>query len=80
MSTPVAGRVWDGHGFADQDYSSDDHRVSAWWRGFSDNESYIDHYEWCVGTTPGAQDVWPCHDVGLHTRMTVVLPAVLSSG
>jgi len=77
---PVTGHVWDGRGLSDHDYSSDNRTVSAWWRGFSDDESYIDHYDWCVGTAPGKQDVVTCRDVGLHTRSTAELSAIVSSG
>ena len=77
---PLTGHVWDGCGLADHDYSSDNRTVSAWWRGFSDDESYIDHYDWCVGTARGKQDVVTCQDVGLHTRSTAELSSVVSSG
>ncbi|KAK2161993.1 hypothetical protein NP493_1549g00025 [Ridgeia piscesae] len=77
---PLTGHVWDGCGLADHDYSSDNRTVSAWWRGFSDDESYIDHYDWCVGTAPGKQDVVTCQDVGLHTRSTAELSSIVSSG
>ncbi|KAI0239584.1 hypothetical protein LSAT2_009684 [Lamellibrachia satsuma] len=50
MTAPVTGKVWDGRGLTDQDYSRNNRTVSAWWRGFSDGQSYIDHYAWCVGT------------------------------
>ena len=76
----MAGHVWDGRGLSDHDYSSDNRTVSAWWRGFSDDESYIDHYDWCVGTAPGKQDVVTCRDVGLHTRSTAELSSIVSSG
>ena len=75
---PVTGQVWDGRGLTDQDYSQDNWTVSAWWRGFSDDQSYIDHYEWCVGTQPGKQDVVSCHDVGLHTRTSGQMSPVKS--
>ena len=78
---PVTGQVWDGRGLTDQDYSQDNWTVSAWWRGFSDDQSYIDHYEWCVGTQPGKQDVVSCHDVGLHTRTSGQMsPGQMSPG
>ena len=73
----MTGRVWDGRGLSDHDYSSDNRTVSAWWRGFSDDESYIDHYDWCVGTAPGKQDVVTCRDVGLHTRSTAELSSIV---
>ena len=76
----MTGHVWDGRGLSDHDYSSDNRTVSAWWRGFSDDESYIDHYDWCVGTAPGKQDVVTCRDVGLHTRSTAELSSTKSSG
>ncbi|KAK2183533.1 hypothetical protein NP493_308g03123 [Ridgeia piscesae] len=80
VSPPVTGHVWDGRSLTDQDYSSDNLTVSAWWRGFSDDESYIDHYEWCVGTEPGKDDVVTCRDVGLHTRSTTPLSSVMQPG
>ena len=80
VTAPATGSVWDGRGLADQDYSSDNQTVSAWWRGFSDDESYIEHYEWCVGTEPGREDVVTCRHVGLHTRSTAELSSAQSSG
>ena len=80
MTAPVTGLVWDGRGITDQDYSRDNQTVSAWWRGFSDDQSYIDHYVWCVGTEPSKQDVVTCHNVGLHTRSTAQLSTAQSPG
>ena len=76
----MTGQVCDGRGLADQDYSRDNRTVSAWWRGFSDDQSYIDHYIWCVGTQPGRDDVMACRDVGLHTHRTAQLPSAQVSG
>ena len=80
VTAPVSGRVCDGHGLADFDYSRDNDTVSAWWRGFSDVQSYLDHYVWCVGTEPGRQDVAACHDVGIYTRSTAQLASPQPSG
>ena len=44
--------------------------VSAKWLGFQEPEAAIDHYEWCVGTSPGGSDVVPCHNVGLALSAT----------
>ena len=80
VTAPVTGQVWDGRGLTDQDNSRDNRSVSAWWRGFSDDQSYIDHYVWCVGTQPGREDVVSCHDVGLHTRTTTQMSTFQLSG
>ncbi|XP_070572151.1 uncharacterized protein [Ptychodera flava] len=35
--------------------------ISAKWNGvFEDQESGIDHYDWCIGARPGFADVVPC--------------------
>ena len=76
----MAGHVWDGSGLTQQDYSSVNFTVSARWRGFSDDQSYVDHYLWCVGTQPEKQDIVTCRDVGLHTRSTTPLSTAQSAG
>ncbi|XP_078574183.1 uncharacterized protein LOC144860694 [Branchiostoma floridae x Branchiostoma japonicum] len=57
---PTAGTVYDGLGVHDADYQNDSLTVSATWYGFSDLESYIHHYVWCVASSPGAEDILPC--------------------
>ncbi|XP_070571538.1 uncharacterized protein [Ptychodera flava] len=77
---PKTGIVYDGLGLEDNDYQNSTTVVSASWHGFSDLESSIDHYIWCVGRSPGAEDILPCHDVGLHLSKAETLDLPITSG
>ncbi|XP_078657344.1 uncharacterized protein LOC144903237 [Branchiostoma floridae x Branchiostoma belcheri] len=77
---PTAGTVYDGLGLHDADYQNDSHAVWATWHGFSDLESYIHHYIWCVGSSPGAEDLLACRDVGVQISATEKLTQTLVSG
>ncbi|XP_070572874.1 uncharacterized protein [Ptychodera flava] len=77
---PEIGVVHDGLGIHDSDYQNSSTIVAASWHGFSDLQSSIHHYMWCVGTTPGAEDVLPCRDVGLHLSIATISERGLSSG
>ena len=72
VTPPLAGTVEDGRTRAegDVDLIGSLFDVSAFWSAFGDSESGIDHYEWCVGTSPGASDVVACHSVGLQLSAT----------
>ena len=63
---PVPGEVLDGSVRADGDLDVTPTVgiVAAHWSGFDDQESALSHYEWCVGTSPGKDDIVACHDVG----------------
>ena len=76
----MTGHVWDGSGLTQQDYCRDNQTVSARWRGFSDDQSYVDHYMWCVGTQPMKEDVVACRDVGMHTRSSTQLSTAQPAG
>ncbi|KAI8519528.1 hypothetical protein Bbelb_027850, partial [Branchiostoma belcheri] len=77
---PTAGTVYDGLGLHDADYQNDSNTVWATWHGFSDLESYIHHYVWCVGSSPGAEDLLTCRDVGVQISATEKLTQALVSG
>eukprot|EP00058_Branchiostoma_floridae_P023180 XP_002608670.1 hypothetical protein BRAFLDRAFT_73893 [Branchiostoma floridae] len=77
---PAAGTVYDGFGLHDADYQNDSLTVWATWHGFSDLESYIHHYIWCVGSSPGAEDILPCRDVGVALSASEKLDQSLISG
>ncbi|XP_078585869.1 uncharacterized protein LOC144867679 [Branchiostoma floridae x Branchiostoma japonicum] len=77
---PAAGTVYDGFGLHDADYQNDSLTVWATWHGFSDLESYIRHYIWCVGSSPGAEDILPCRDVGVALYASEKLDQSLISG
>ena len=66
-TAPVVGQVWDGLEESDVDAQSSLSRVSASWKDFSDDESQIVAYYWCVGTSPGGEDVVELTSVGLAT-------------
>ncbi|XP_046561789.1 uncharacterized protein LOC124270793 [Haliotis rubra] len=77
---PVAGRVKDGRGIHDLDYQSSTSEASASWYGFSDTDSTIIKYFWCVGTSNDTSDcsVLDWLDIGLHTssRRSLLSPIV----
>ncbi|XP_070573737.1 uncharacterized protein [Ptychodera flava] len=77
---PEVGVVHDGLGIYDSEYQNSSTIVAASWHGFSDLQSSIHHYIWCVGNTPGADDVLPCRDVGLHLSMATTSEYGLISG
>ena len=69
LTEPERGEVMDGSVVAggDQEWGTDVLDVQANWLGFLDAESSIDSYEWCVGTSPGTDNVLACHGVGEAT-------------
>ncbi|XP_071088930.1 uncharacterized protein [Haliotis cracherodii] len=77
---PVTGRVNDGPDINDKDYHSSIFEVSSSWYGFSDTDSTIVKYLWCVGTANDTTDcsVMDWLDTGLHTSFSRSLPAPLS--
>ena len=77
---PVPGVVWDGAGLSDVDFTSQIERVILSWHGFSDAESYIDHYVICAGSSPNVQDILPCQNVGSTLFVDIPLSQPLSSG
>lgn len=66
---PVPGSVGDGPE-GDLDSQGDLESISANWTGFDDPESGISHYDWAIGTSPGATDVMSFTDVGSATAAT----------
>ncbi|CAH1259452.1 Hypp2286 [Branchiostoma lanceolatum] len=74
---PSAGVVYDGLDIHDMDYQNCSSHVAASWHGFSDLQSYINHYVWCVGSTPGTDDILTCTDVGLRlSEMKAISPSL----
>ena len=63
VTAPVAGTVVDGLSTNTNITSSLAH-IAANWYGFSEPDSMLDHYVWCVGSSPGLDDIIPCNDVG----------------
>ncbi|XP_046570853.1 uncharacterized protein LOC124279103 [Haliotis rubra] len=72
---PVAGTVSDGQEMHDTDYQSSPSAVSASWHGFSDTDSTIITYFWCVGRLNDTTDcsVLGWRDTGLHTTFKAQL-------
>jgi hypothetical protein len=59
----------------DIDYQDNNNSIGASWHGFSDRDSVIAHYMWCVQTIPESQ---PCNirnweNVGIQTSVTRAL-------
>ncbi|KAI8487523.1 hypothetical protein Bbelb_347570 [Branchiostoma belcheri] len=77
---PSAGVVYDGLDIHDRDYQNCSSHVAASWHGFSDLQSYIHHYVWCVGSTPGTDDILTCTDVGLRLSDVKEISPELTSG
>ena len=72
LTPPVAGVVRDGarRSVGDISVIGTLYDISAHWSAFDEPDSAIDHYEWCVGTSPGDDDVVACRNVGLALRAT----------
>ncbi|XP_070573739.1 uncharacterized protein [Ptychodera flava] len=77
---PEVGVVHDGLGIHDSGYQNSSNIVAASWHGFSDLQSSIHHYMWCVGTTPGAEDILSCENVGLRLSMVTSTEYSFDSG
>ncbi|XP_038050879.1 uncharacterized protein LOC119724031 [Patiria miniata] len=79
---PDPGLVFDGIGLHDVEYQNSSTVISASWHGFVDLESFIDHYEWCVGQTLSPEDdgILPCTDVGIHLSASKGLSVPLANG
>ncbi|XP_038050780.1 uncharacterized protein LOC119723938 isoform X2 [Patiria miniata] len=79
---PDPGLVFDGIDLHDVEYQNSSTVISASWHGFVDLESYVDHYEWCVGLTPSPADdgILPCTSVGIHLSASKTLPVPLTDG
>ncbi|VDI13269.1 Hypothetical predicted protein, partial [Mytilus galloprovincialis] len=80
---PSAGSVKDGTGIYDCDYQDDPQIVSASWHGFSDLDSVITHYMWCVQTVSELTlcNIRAWENVGIQTSVSRKLNGTsLSSG
>ncbi|VDI80173.1 Hypothetical predicted protein [Mytilus galloprovincialis] len=80
---PSAGSVKDGTGIYDCDYQDDPQVVSASWHGFSDLDSVITHYMWCVQTVSELIlcNIRAWENVGIQTFVSRTLNGTsLSSG
>ena len=78
-SGPSPGFVWDGLGLYDLEYTNNAIKVSVSHSGFSDEQSGIHHYLWCVGTTAEG-NLKACHNIGLRLQATVALGSSVKSG
>ncbi|XP_078658227.1 uncharacterized protein LOC144903711 [Branchiostoma floridae x Branchiostoma belcheri] len=58
-SPPVAGVVLDGGSDGDMQYQASRTTIRAHWYNFHDPHTGLSHYEWRVGTSPGAEDILP---------------------
>eukprot|EP00058_Branchiostoma_floridae_P000533 XP_002586021.1 hypothetical protein BRAFLDRAFT_110187 [Branchiostoma floridae] len=77
---PSAGVVYDGVDIHDIEFQNCSSHVAASWHGFSDLQSYIHHYVWCVGSTPGTDDILTCTDVGLSLAEVKEISPALTTG
>ncbi|XP_070570802.1 uncharacterized protein [Ptychodera flava] len=80
ITNPTKGVVYDGLGLHDADYQNNTDVVAASWKGFTDLESFIDYYRWCVGSSPGNDDILPCENVGLRLSASRKLTNPLYNG
>ena len=71
--------MWDGLALRDAAYTSDATMMSVSHSGFTDEESGIDHYIWCVGVTV-EDDLHDCHNIGLQLQASIVLETTVQSG
>ncbi|XP_071093296.1 uncharacterized protein [Haliotis cracherodii] len=58
-SPPVPGMAFVGHDGQHHKYHGHVSTLTAQWFGFEDPETGINHFDWCVGTSPGKCDVLP---------------------
>ncbi|XP_053401094.1 uncharacterized protein LOC123523194 isoform X2 [Mercenaria mercenaria] len=72
LHPPTGGIVMDGHTLVDINASNDSHLVSAFWHGFSDVESGIMSYDFCIGHSTNDDDcnILPISTVGIAMRKT----------
>ncbi|XP_078664145.1 uncharacterized protein LOC144907216 [Branchiostoma floridae x Branchiostoma belcheri] len=79
---PTAGVVHDGTGVHDADYQSSTTKLSAFWHGFTDLESGVRRYLWCVGRTAGPSEcsVKNWMDNGASERGTTDIEPALVTG
>ncbi|XP_053399140.1 uncharacterized protein LOC123523172 [Mercenaria mercenaria] len=68
LQSPTTGIVHDGFVMTDIHATSSMQSVRSFWHGFSDLESGIKNYEYCVSLNDGMCDVDALHDVGIATR------------
>ncbi|XP_048243311.1 uncharacterized protein LOC124141844 isoform X1 [Haliotis rufescens] len=73
-SPPVTGTVQDGTGDVDIQFQAARTFIGCKWRGFSDPESGLDHYEWLVGTEPGADDILAARNAALGEVIFHTIP------
>ena len=78
-SGPSPGIVWDGLGLHDLEYTNNAGDVSVSHSGFSDEQSGIHHYVWCVGTKAEG-NLKACHNIGLRLQATAHLDSIVKSG
>ncbi|XP_072048762.1 uncharacterized protein [Amphiura filiformis] len=79
---PQKGIVYDGVGLHDLEFQNSTTVVSASWHGFVDFQSYVHHYEWCVGTTadPEEHTILDCVPVGLQISASKEIATPLHTG
>ena len=70
---PYTGSVIDGSAWHDIEYFHNNHEIHASWQLFNDDESFIDHYVWCI--TIGTESV-NCANMGLQLQGTNNLPDI----
>ncbi|XP_046345841.2 uncharacterized protein LOC124126446 [Haliotis rufescens] len=80
VKPPVSGHVQDGDGLHDIDFQSSPKDISSSWFGFSDTDSTIIKYFWCVGATNDTSDcsIVDWQDVGLHTSARTSLDSPIA--
>ena len=52
--------------------------LSADWEEYEDQESNLQRYEWCVGTTAAECDVWPLTSTGVNHKAAAIVNRVAS--
>ncbi|XP_076075248.1 uncharacterized protein LOC143046131 isoform X2 [Mytilus galloprovincialis] len=81
-NSPIFGIVYDGLGLNDIKYQNKSDIASASWHGFTDTESGIIKYTWCVGTNRNDKDcdIVPWKTIGMHTSVSTSLQNHLNNG
>ncbi|XP_062589946.1 uncharacterized protein LOC134251560 [Saccostrea cucullata] len=69
-SPPIPGLIHVGFSDQHEPFMPYNNSISASWVGFVDPHSDIDHFEWCLGTSPGYCQIVAFENIMLSNRVT----------
>ncbi|XP_071964161.1 uncharacterized protein [Antedon mediterranea] len=82
LQPPIAGIVLDGNDLYDVEYQASAMVIKTSWHGFIDLESFISHFEYCLGETanPNECNINKWQKVKIGNSVTVYLSRNLTTG